>query len=117
MEDATFGWNHSQAGAWIARRWDLPDELVCAIGFHHASEQELVQHGLTNSAVSAVALASRFESAQHPTEEEMADVQEVMDRLYQVGAHQSMGLLLESAKEFDTVADAFGITATSKGHV
>ena len=34
-EESRFGWNHATAGAFIASRWHLPDDLLCAIYHHH----------------------------------------------------------------------------------
>jgi HD-like signal output (HDOD) protein len=35
MERANFGVDHAMLGAEIARRWQLPDNLVTAIAYHH----------------------------------------------------------------------------------
>ena len=37
-EHKRFGWNHAQAGAWVAQKWNLPYDLLCAILFHHEME-------------------------------------------------------------------------------
>ena len=38
LEQDAFGWNHSQVGELLARRWELPEELVVLIGRHHSAE-------------------------------------------------------------------------------
>ena len=35
FEQQRFGWDHAIAGAGLAFRWKLPDELVCCILYHH----------------------------------------------------------------------------------
>lgn len=35
FEQQRFQWDHALAGASLARRWHLPDDLVCCILFHH----------------------------------------------------------------------------------
>lgn len=40
-ESDTFGWNHAEAGALMAHRWHLPDDLLCSILLHHKIEQVL----------------------------------------------------------------------------
>ncbi len=57
-EQAKFGWNHALAGAALAHRWKLPDELVCCILFHHRGLQVLADPLLARSPVGAVALSA-----------------------------------------------------------
>lgn len=40
-ETDTFGWNHAEAGALMAHRWNLPNDLLCSILLHHKIEQVL----------------------------------------------------------------------------
>lgn len=40
-ESDTFGWNHAEAGALMAHRWHLPDDLLCSILLHHEIERVL----------------------------------------------------------------------------
>ena len=58
FEQATFGWNHALAGACLAHRWKLPDELVCCILFHHQGLRILSHPQLGRSAAAAVALSA-----------------------------------------------------------
>lgn len=37
----TFGCDHAAAGAWMAQKWNLPDDLLCAIFLHHKMEVAL----------------------------------------------------------------------------
>jgi putative nucleotidyltransferase with HDIG domain len=39
MERAFFGIDHARLGAELARHWQLPEELVTAIAFHHEPQQ------------------------------------------------------------------------------
>lgn len=57
-EDQTFEWNHALAGASLARKWNLPDELVGCILFHHAGLRILAHPQLGRSPVAAVALSA-----------------------------------------------------------
>lgn len=40
-ESDTFGWSHAEAGALMAHRWHLPDDLLCSILLHHKIEEVL----------------------------------------------------------------------------
>jgi HD-like signal output (HDOD) protein len=57
-EQAAFGWDHALAGACLALRWNLPDELVCCILFHHRGLQILTDPKLGRSAAAAVAISA-----------------------------------------------------------
>ena len=35
-EREVFGWDHASAGAYYAAQWKFPDDLLCAIFFHHS---------------------------------------------------------------------------------
>ena len=41
-ERDTFGWDHASAGALVARKWNLPDDLLCAILLHHRMDLPLM---------------------------------------------------------------------------
>ena len=49
---------HAVAGASLARRWNLPDDLVCCILFHHHGLRILVHPQMKRSPVAAVALSA-----------------------------------------------------------
>lgn len=57
FERAHFGWDHAMAGAVLAHRWKLPDELVCCILFHHRGLAILTDPQLGRTAVAATAMA------------------------------------------------------------
>lgn len=40
-ERETFGWDHASAGAWYASKWNFPDDLLCAIFYHHKMKTTL----------------------------------------------------------------------------
>jgi serine/threonine-protein kinase len=58
FEQSGFGWDHAIAGACLAHRWKLPDELVCCILFHHQGLEILTHPQLGRSPAAAVALAA-----------------------------------------------------------
>jgi serine/threonine-protein kinase len=58
FEQTAFGWDHALAGARLAQRWKLPDELVCCILFHHRGIEVLAHPQLGRSPVAAVALSA-----------------------------------------------------------
>jgi len=58
VEKKLLSWNHCQAAAWIAGNWGLPDLMVCCVGLHSASTDEIRDLELEETAVTAVALSS-----------------------------------------------------------
>ena len=56
-ESETFGWDHALAGACLAHRWHLPDDLVCCILFHHQGLKILTDPKLSRSPAAAVAVS------------------------------------------------------------
>jgi len=40
-ERETFGWDHAGAGACVAYEWRFPDDLLCALFYHHALQTTL----------------------------------------------------------------------------
>jgi HD-like signal output (HDOD) protein len=58
FERATFGWDHGLVGACLAYDWNLPDELVCCIRYHHSGLEILNDPRLGRSPVAATALSA-----------------------------------------------------------
>lgn len=58
FERNVFGWDHAVASACLARRWHLPDELVCCVLLHHSGTEILKDPQLGRSPVAAVALSA-----------------------------------------------------------
>jgi putative nucleotidyltransferase with HDIG domain len=65
-EQAVFDTDHVQVGAWMAERWQLPPELVSAIGLHHTPEAPTGPHAKLIASVFAanalVAAADHLET-------------------------------------------------------
>lgn len=58
FERSRFQWDHALAGACLAHRWQLPDELVCCVLFHHRGLRILTDSKLGRSPAAAVALSA-----------------------------------------------------------
>jgi HD-like signal output (HDOD) protein len=58
FEQTRFGWDHGLVGACLAYGWNLPDELVCCICYHHSGLQILTDPRLGRSPVAATALSA-----------------------------------------------------------
>jgi HD-like signal output (HDOD) protein len=58
FEQARFGWDHGLVGACLAHGWNLPDELVCCICYHHSGLKILTDPTLGRTPVAATALSA-----------------------------------------------------------
>lgn len=58
FEKKAFGFDHALAGACLAHRWHLPDDMVCCIMFHHRGLEILTDSVVGRSAAAAVAISA-----------------------------------------------------------
>ncbi|MEZ6048984.1 MAG: HDOD domain-containing protein [Planctomycetaceae bacterium] len=58
FEQERFGWTHSYAGASLAHRWHLPEDLVCCILLHHRGLRMMADPELNRTAATAVAISA-----------------------------------------------------------
>lgn len=58
LEREQFGWDHSQAGAWVVQSWGFPDELVCYIGAHNLTMTEIQKLELDDTIAVPMAIAA-----------------------------------------------------------
>jgi HD-like signal output (HDOD) protein len=56
-ERNTFGWDHAAVGAYVAHQWNMPEDLLCAILFHHRMDLTLQATGGDLPQLFPVALA------------------------------------------------------------
>ncbi len=47
-EEQVLGFHHGQVGAHVAKKWNLPDDLVEAIAYHHSPEKATINFKLTS---------------------------------------------------------------------
>ena len=64
-EREVFGWDHASAGAYYAAQWKFPDDLLCAIFFHHSLESTLQEPNAEFFKLFPVALASLLPDQLH----------------------------------------------------
>jgi HD-like signal output (HDOD) protein len=61
-EKELLSWDHAQAGAWIAKKWKLPDLLICGIGLHTAPPSTIAKLKLHQSVISITSLSADIPS-------------------------------------------------------
>ncbi len=115
MEMESFSWNHCQAGAWIARKWGLPDIIICCIGLHGAPQADIKELNLNNTAVSPVALSSRLTQAGFSEAATSQLVQEADDA--GVNLDSLMKITEQSEMLVDELASAFAVKIAQRPSV
>ena len=66
IEREHFGWDHAQAGAWIAQSWEFPEEMVCYVGAHNLSWEKICEHKLEDTVVVPLAATAVSSSVLKP---------------------------------------------------
>ena len=72
LESEVFGWDHADAAAMLAQRWNLPEEFVLLIG-RHTQLDELLAGGETEHSGACVALASLLPTCSDDTWDEQSE--------------------------------------------
>ncbi len=106
IEDQELSWNHAQAGAWLAKKWELPAILVCCIGLHIESLEKIKALELWGTSVVPVNISSKV-----PIKHDESKVGELVKSAEEIGITNSELAKLGN-KCYDIlseVADAFGI--------
>jgi len=57
-EHEVFDTDHTEVGAWMAERWQLPSELVQSIGYHHSLEFASLPHARIVAIVHAASICA-----------------------------------------------------------
>jgi HD-like signal output (HDOD) protein len=113
IEQERFKWNHAEAGAWIVRSWGLPDDMVCAVGLHHASWEQLADMELESTPVAAGALAALLPSVLSPAGDMGRWSQACSDRLG-LDAPAQQQLLGDVHDQLIQTSDAFGLAPVTQ---
>lgn len=102
LENEMFGWDHAQAAAMLAERWNLPTHFVQLIG-EHTKMDELLAAGRPQHAAACVALASLLPSCR---DEQWAEQQTFHDSFQKLSPEVSNSLM-EIFAEVDELTAEF----------
>ncbi len=80
LEQELFGWDHADAAALLAERWNLPAEFVTLIA-QHTHLADLLEGGKSNQPAACVALASLLPSCCDDSWDEQSEFVEAYSRL------------------------------------
>ncbi len=111
IERQHFGWDHGQAGAWIARSWGLPDEMVFYLGAHNLPLEKLNVPELEESIVMPLAVACLAGSVLKPDPDRLSLCASMATTRLKVEPARLVLLLKAIGTSLAAITDAFGIQA------
>jgi HD-like signal output (HDOD) protein len=117
IERDQFGWDHAQAGAWIAQSWELPEDVVCYIGAHNLSWADLQKHELNDTIAVPMAVAARSASVLKSDLERSKKVYQAANEWLSMSDSEFGASLGEVRESFANILDLFGYPAGMAGLV
>ena len=98
LEEKVIGYDHARVGGFMARAWNLPEELVAAISFHHSlsnaqnhAELASVIH-VANGLANLLGISGGLDSGLNPIRQEALDLLALKE--------SDLELLLHDLREF-----------------
>ncbi|MFH2000060.1 MAG: HDOD domain-containing protein [Planctomycetota bacterium] len=111
LEQENFGWDHAQAGAWILKSWEFPDELVSLVSVHNLSIDGIRELGLDRTVALPVATAALLPSVLRHSEEGCKKFMETALVLCSLKPGEFAGLVQDTQERFNGIREQFGINA------
>jgi len=115
IEREDFGWDHSQAGAWILKSWQFPEELVCYCGVHNLSLEEIDEMGITQSIAQPLSVASLLPSVILINPHRRKQFIDTMNEVFQISPHEFQEMVEDVQNNFDDVCKEFEIDVNCAG--
>lgn len=109
LEQKDFGWDHAQAGAWILKSWDFPDEIVGLVGSHNYSMEKIREYNLDQTVARSVALASLLPSILRPSMEANNALMETVQNEFELTSDRFAEMIHDISTEFDDIREQFDI--------
>ncbi len=110
IEHEQLSWTHAQAGAWIAKKWKLPDVLVCSIGLHTVNMSGFNKIDLLPSVPAAVALSALIPVGASLEHTESLQTLLMEAEAFGLGPHELTDIAHSTDALFETMTNCFGIS-------
>jgi HD-like signal output (HDOD) protein len=117
IERRHFGWDHAQAGAWILQSWEFPQEMVCFIGAHNLSWEQIQEHELTNTLVTPLAVAALTPSVLKTDPRAAQDACEAACKWLELTPAEFAECVGEVRESFREVLDLFDLPDQDAGRI
>lgn len=109
LEQAAFGWDHAQAGAWILQSWGFPEELVCFVDTHNRTQQQLHELELTDSIAPLISVATQFPSCQRFDVAQVDAFRDLARRLLLIAGPRWNELMRDARQSFEDICRIYGM--------
>ncbi len=116
LERQTFGWSHGQAGAMMARNWNLPDAFADLIESHEQIES-YVDAAESSPGKLSVALSALLPTVADPLWTECAAFESYYERIMPAACPPVADMLAQTDKEFEEFAPVLKVATPSKSLV
>lgn len=117
VEREDFGWDHAQAGAWILKSWDFPDEIVGLVGSHNFSIDKIRRYQLDQTVARSVATASLLPSILRPSIKDNKTLIETAHEEFALTSGQFADMINVISAEFNDIREQFEIRDMDSNHV
>ena len=117
IEREHFGWDHSQAGAWIVQSWGFPEEMVCYIGAHNLSMEKISEYDLDNTIVAPIAVASNLSSILRPDCERSRRIFGLATQWLSMTGSEFIDCITEVKVSLRDILELFGLSGRNAGSI
>ena len=117
IEREHFGWDHAQAGAWILRLWEFPEEMVCYVGAHNLVWDEIIAHELNDTMVVPMAVAALSSGVLKGGIQHAEAVLGAAVQWLSVNKAEFMDCMLAAKMSLSEVLELFGLQESKAGPI
>jgi HD-like signal output (HDOD) protein len=110
LERELVGWDHSQASAWILRKWEFPDKLVAAAAAHNLTADQLRESGLGDTIALPVMCAALMPSSLKPCRERTRNMMKVTRKELSIDKKAWPDIVAEVSDSFHAVCKEFELS-------
>lgn len=112
IEREAFKWDHGQAGAWILKKWNFPDNMVDLVAAHTLSLDEVEEMELSDSLALPMAVASQGPSVLRPDVARAKCMMDAATRAFGMSQGDLRQLIFTLQVELEESRELFEIDAT-----
>ncbi len=117
LEESLFKWTHAQAGAWLLRSWQFPDDMVCFVGVHNATLERLRELELDGTIAKAMAVASVAPSVLKAHRQRSRELVRVATEAYSLSPEGLAGIISEVQANLAEVQELFDLQYAGQSKV
>jgi HD-like signal output (HDOD) protein len=109
LERSTFGWDHAQAGAWVMDNWGLPAEMVCFVGLHNLTPEQIHEFDLADTIALPMSVAAMMPSTRRIEPERARAFVHAARTEFMLGPSDMVKRIAEVRGNFQEIAEFFGL--------